>query len=110
MSVLEEKTVVDQVELRKDGIVRIRLFTQTYRDGIPKGDYQIHRIELAPEHDVEATLKLVQENLPTIGKPAMEEEELQEIRDAIVYHRGRHHARVQAAANRNLESGKGPLV
>lgn len=110
MAVLEEKTVVDQVELRKDGIVRIRLFTQTYRDGVPKGDYEIHRIELGPEHDVEATLQLVQINLPQIGKPAMEEEELQEIREAVDYHRGKHHARLQAAAISDKQGGKGPVV
>lgn len=59
----EQRTIVDQVEVRTDGELRIRMDKQLIKDGEATGDPRWHRANLLPGGDPDALLAAVNDHL-----------------------------------------------
>lgn len=69
---IERKTVVDQIEIRPDGVIQVR-FAKQIVDGDTVVSQQWHRTSFVPGCDVNVQLAVVNENLLTLGEEAVTE-------------------------------------
>jgi hypothetical protein len=69
---IEKKTIIDQIEITRNGTVQIRLGLLILEDG-QEIDSKWHRTALPPGHDVTAQIAAVNAHLALMGKPAVSE-------------------------------------
>lgn len=80
---MERRTVVDQIEVKRDGIVQVRLAKQVV-DGeqMLRNDY--HRMEpLTPGADLESALLIVNAHLTELREAMVEEAEWDRVRRVV---------------------------
>jgi hypothetical protein len=99
---LERRTVIDQIEIRRDGTVQVRLAKQVV-DGedVLRSDY--HRIGVEPGADLESHLPLVNAHLTTLGEAVVEETEWDRVRRVVSLE----HTPETVAAYREKGGGRG---
>ncbi len=71
---LERKTLVDQVEIRRDGTIQVRLL-KAIVDGDTIVASEYHRLSLEPGAQLEVAAKVVNDSLATMGAAVVSAEE-----------------------------------
>lgn len=64
---LVKKTIIDQIEITRDGTIQIRCALMVLEDGKEIGATQWHRMSIPPGADVDAQLALVDDHLSARG-------------------------------------------
>lgn len=64
---IEKKTIIDQIEITRNGTVQVRLGLLLVEDGT-EIDSKWHRTAFPPGHDVAAQIAAVNEHLVQMGK------------------------------------------
>lgn len=79
---ITRKTVIDQIEIRRDGSVQIR-FGLLLVEGEEELDCKWHRTAVPPDGDLAEQIAAVEENLQAMGHPPIEEADKQRARDVV---------------------------
>ena len=69
---IEKKTIIDQIEITRNGTVQVRFGLLLLEDGT-EIDSKWHRTAFHPGHDVAAQIAAVNAHLAQMGKPAVSE-------------------------------------
>lgn len=110
---LVERTIIDQIEICHDGVVRIRFAIQILKDGeIISNNW--HRTAIPPEVPSDLQLGAVQEDFRLNGKPLFDQKEFGRVKAFCQLNsmllKGAQNESVQTAASGAEQSGEGPLV
>lgn len=79
----EQRTIIDQIEICRDGEVRLRLDKQLLRDGKVIGSGW-HRTGWEPGADFEASISVINANLLAMGEAVVDAAEWDRVRRVIV--------------------------
>lgn len=79
---IEKKTVVDQIEIARDGTVQIRFGLLLIEDG-NEIDCKWHRTALPPGTDVDAQIAAVNAHLGSMGKQSVETGRIALLKDVV---------------------------
>lgn len=71
---IEKKTIIDQIEITRNGTVQVRFGLLLLEDGA-EIDSKWHRTNFPPGHDVSAQIAAVNAHLSQMGKPAISAED-----------------------------------
>lgn len=77
---LSHKTVVDQIEVRRDGTIQVKLGLLVM-DGDSEISCQWHRTAIEPGGDVDEQIAAVNAHLESMGKAPVPTEELKPLKD-----------------------------
>lgn len=83
---LERRTIIDQIEIQRDGIVQVRLAKQIV-DGGEVLRSEFHRVAMAPGADLGASVSLINANLEELREATVADAEWDRVRRVI----GREH-------------------
>jgi hypothetical protein len=79
---LERRTIIDQIEIRRDGTVQVRLAKQVV-DGEDVLRSEYHRIGVEPGADLESYLPVVNAHLRALREAAVDEAEWDRVRRVV---------------------------
>lgn len=80
----EQRTVIDQIEITRDGEVRLRLDKQLLRDGIPMQEPRYHRCSLEPGADLDVVREAVDAHLVSMRESPVVPEDWERVREVVV--------------------------
>lgn len=102
---IEKKTVIDQIEIARDGAIQIRFAVLLMEDG-NEIDYKWHRTSVPPGGDIDAQIAAVNSHLSTMGKATVDSGRIAELKAvAAVVHTP---ARVKAFRDKLAASQRQP--
>jgi len=84
---ITRKTVVDAIEMRRDGSTAIRFGLLLIEDGV-EIDSKWHRTVVEPDVAVDAQIAAVETHLQSMGHPAIEADDKRRAQDAVSAVRG----------------------
>lgn len=79
----EQRTIIDQIEITRDGEVRLRLDKQLLRDGKVISEPKYHRVAWEPGADFESSISIVNSHLVQMDEAIVEPEEWDRVREVI---------------------------
>lgn len=79
---ITRKTVIDQIEIRRDGSTQIRFGLVLVEDGV-EIDIKWHRTAVPPDGDLDAQIAVVESHLQTMGHPAIEASDKKRAQDVV---------------------------
>ena len=71
---IEKKTIIDQIEITRNGTVQVRFGLLLLEDG-QETDSKWHRTGFPPGHDITAQIAAVNAHLAQMGKPSVSAED-----------------------------------
>lgn len=76
---ISKQTIVDQIEIRRDGTMQVRFAVQVVEDGnVLSSDW--HRTAFDPSTDVDQQMAAVNAHLESMGRAAVEDAEIDRVR------------------------------
>jgi hypothetical protein len=72
---IERKTILDQYEVTRDGVIQVRIGLLLIEDGV-ETDCKWHRTVIPPGISVDAQMALVNDHLKAMGKPTLDDEQI----------------------------------
>lgn len=78
---IEEKTIVDQIEITRDRSIQVRLAFLVLKDGVEIADPKFHRTVIPPGLDPERQLAAVNQHLQLMDKPQLPVSEIAFVKD-----------------------------
>ena len=79
----EQRTIIDQIEITRDGEVRLRLDKQLLRDGKVISEPRFHRAAWEPGADFEGTIAALNSHLEAMREAAVDAGEWARVREVI---------------------------
>ena len=79
---IEKETIIDQIEITRNGAIQIRFGLLLVEDGVEL-DCKWHRTVIEPGTEVEAQIAAVDQHLLSMGKAAVSSERLQQLKSIV---------------------------
>lgn len=76
---IEKKTIIDQIEITRDGTLQIRMSLQIVEDG-EVIDERWHRTSIPPGVEVDGQMQAVNSHLSSMGRAALPQEEIDRVK------------------------------